>query len=265
MSHWVSAKEYTSDRCKLDQEDEESEESSNSDTSSTTASEGDFSDVDSILSRTFDTSTDPALAKEDHGGNIIESGHIGVIMVTSDIYVEPLSPVEAISRVPGCYIGQYLPFGGAEASTTTEHCPLMIRPAVLSYKLVRAKLLNDREDLQLDVCFQDVVQVPSLKRLNDGSWEIMVEVSYAPDLPDLLRQVHQSFILHDDYEPLAPVEQDIQCFGRDRALTLSAVWFEERVKQSQKSERWIVATGYAHFYAQRQQEIADRIGITGVV
>jgi hypothetical protein len=33
--------------------------------------------------------------------------------------------------------------------------------------------------------------------------------------------VHGTFILYDDYEPLAPLEQDIECFGRDQAEALS--------------------------------------------
>lgn len=148
-----------------------------------------------------------------------------------------------------------MPFRCAEASTTTDATPL---------KLVRVKFLNKKADVPLDVWFPRDVHVPSLKRLNDGSWEILVEVGYTPTFQNLLREVQQIFVIHDEYDPLAPLAQDIQYFGLENAQTLSARWFLERVEKALKNAPWIVASTYAHVWMQRRKEIARHIGITGV-
>jgi hypothetical protein len=291
MSTWSSANECTSDQSSPDQEDEESSNidrssifsealSNNSDSSiGTAAAEEGFSDVGSILNRTFDTpndtpidtsidtsigtsidtSIDTAFTADDQGEKVTENDQI---TVTTKIHVDVFWSADAIS---GWCIGGYLPFRCVEASDMTDFNPLMYSSTISSYTLVRVKLLNDRAGLQLDVYFRNIAFVPSLKQLNDGSWEILVQIAYIPALPKLLRYVHGSFILHKEYEPLAPLGQDIECFGRDRAEALSAFWFRGRVEQRRQSARSIVAAWYTHCYMQKEQEITRRIGIGGKV
>lgn len=274
ISKWSSANECTSDQFSPDKEDEES---SNSDRSSifsealsngsdssigTAAAEEGFSDVDSMLSRTFDPSIDTTFTAGNQGEKVTENDQIEIIMVTTKIHVNSFWSADAIS---GWCIGGYIPFRCVEAFDMTDFNPLMDNSTISSYALVRVKLLNDRTGLQLDVYFRNIVYVPSLKQLNDGSWEILVQIAYIPALPKLLRYMHGSFFLQKEYEPLAPLGQDIECFGRDRAEALSAFWFQERVEQRRQSAPSIVAAWYTHFYMQKQQEITRRICISGVV
>ncbi|KAK7894611.1 hypothetical protein LTR67_006373 [Exophiala xenobiotica] len=114
------------------------------------------------------------------------------------------------------------------------------------YTLVRVAL-EDRRTVDLDEIAQDldemvgdILQVPSITPLNDGSWEILVRNAY---LPTLRSKLPNRFTLDPQYCPFEPLREDVECWGLEKARELYALWFSERaIRVIEKS--WAIAQMY---------------------
>ena len=71
----------------------------------------------------------------------------------------------------------------------------------------------------------------SIELLNDGSWEILVQIADIPLLRAILSSICPNSILDEQYRPFNPSQQDVDYFGRKRAEEICALWFQERVNQ----------------------------------
>lgn len=84
---------------------------------------------------------------------------------------------------------------------------------------------------ELDAVLGTMFRIPSIERLNDGSWEILIRVTYVPLLRQILIHLYRSFTLDEKYQPIDPRPQDVAYFGRRRAEALHAIWFRNRAQR----------------------------------
>ncbi len=97
--------------------------------------------------------------------------------------------------------------------------------------------------MNLNATVGNIIQMPSIVSLNDGSWEILVRKGYLPTLQRKLHKIHIRFTLDSEYHPLNPLHQDVEYWGLKNARKLYAIWFIERaVKIIQKS--WAISQMY---------------------
>ncbi len=95
----------------------------------------------------------------------------------------------------------------------------------------------------LDEMVGNILQVPSITPLNDGSWEILVRNAYLPILRSKLHESPKRFTLDPQYCPFEPLREDVECWGLENARELYALWFSERaIRVIQKS--WAIAQMY---------------------
>lgn len=74
----------------------------------------------------------------------------------------------------------------------------------------------------------NILQVPSIAPLNDGSWEIIVQNAYLLTLQNRLHEMHIHFTLDSEFNPLTPLHQDVEDWGLENAQELCVLWFLER-------------------------------------
>lgn len=120
---------------------------------------------------------------------------------------------------------------------------MVCSPAVDEYTLVRLELSGDRIGQDLDAHLGPISDVPCFQLLNDGSWEILVQIAVIPGLRERLDRMCQTFMLDVEYQPLDPRPQDVEYFGRWRAEALYATWFRRRAKEVEK-KGWPAARAY---------------------
>ncbi|KAK5290553.1 hypothetical protein LTR99_011074 [Exophiala xenobiotica] len=137
-----------------------------------------------------------------------------------------------------------------EVPSSDEHSwpsPTMFQRAAeelinASHTLIRV-FIEDHRTLDLNAAVGDIIQVPSITSLNDGSWEILVRKVYLPTLQRKLHKIHIRFTLDSEYHPLKPLHQDVEYWGLENARKLYALWFMGRaIKIIQKS--WTIAQMY---------------------
>ncbi|KIW58704.1 hypothetical protein PV05_03203 [Exophiala xenobiotica] len=133
------------------------------------------------------------------------------------------------------------------------------------FSIVRVQLLNDRVGLELDQLLLHHVFIPSLIRLNDGSWEVMVRTKNMDHVHHLIKSVHTSFMIQEEYNPIDPLARDLELFGRSRAEALAVVWFQERVSVAQNSPHQIPQDYYTYLYMEKREEMLRRLSMGSVV
>ncbi|KAG9773458.1 hypothetical protein KCU88_g5753, partial [Aureobasidium melanogenum] len=110
------------------------------------------------------------------------------------------------------------------------------------YTLVRVAL-EGHGTVDLDETVGNILQVPSITPLNDGSWEILVRFAYLPTLQKRLHETHVRFTLDSEYNPLTPLHEDVEYWGLQNARELYALWFTERaIRITRKA--WAIAQMY---------------------
>ncbi|KAK5289772.1 hypothetical protein LTR99_011217 [Exophiala xenobiotica] len=223
ISNWKRPRECTVDRPGPSQEDQEL---SDSDVSSFKASSI-FSD---LSSNDDDSSIDP-VASEDE----ISTAN-GRIAFHVNIETQVFEPDRRIPR--------------DEVPSSDEHSwppPTMFQRAAeelidASYTLIRV-FIEDHRTLDLNAAIGNIILMPSITSLNDGSWEILVRKVYLPTLQRRLHKIHIRFTLDSEYQPLKPLHQDVEYWGLENARRLYALWFMGRaIKIIQES--WAIAQMY---------------------
>lgn len=105
--------------------------------------------------------------------------------------------------------------------------------------------------------------MPSIERLNDGSFEILVRKAYLLTLQLKLQEMDLG-LLDTTYDPSEPREEDVDSWGLDRARDLHAIWTMGRVKRVIKKS-WCVARVYyyRHFFKHQTRRSRILLGETG--
>ena len=123
------------------------------------------------------------------------------------------------------------------------------------FSIVRVQLLNDRVGLELDQLILHHVFIPSIIRLNDGSWELMIRTKNMDHVHHLMKNVHTSFMIQEEYNPIDPLARDLELFGRSRAEALAVIWFQERVRATQERPHEIPKDYYSYLYMEKREEM----------
>ncbi|KIV92564.1 hypothetical protein PV10_03850 [Exophiala mesophila] len=115
---------------------------------------------------------------------------------------------------------------GGEVPSGDEHSwqpPPMIQR--VAEELVDASYILVRLSIDLDdAILRTILQVPSITPLNDGSREILVQNAYLPTLQTRLHEMHIQFTLDLEYNPLTPLQEDVEYWGLENARELYALW-----------------------------------------
>jgi hypothetical protein len=124
--------------------------------------------------------------------------------------------------------------------------------------------LNDRVGLELDKLILHYVFIPSVIRLNDGSWELLIRARFMDHVHLLLRSAHSSWIIQEEYDPINPLARDLETFGQSRAEALAAIWFQERVRATQVGPHQIPHDFYTYLYMEKRSEVLRRLAAGSV-
>ncbi len=199
-----------------------------------------------------------------HGGSTTENNQVAayrritenhldsdIVQWASDGGLLPAPPIHDSWSVESSQLG--------DVYLLTCHC------RVGEFSIVRVQLLNDRVGLELDQLLLHHVFIPSLIRLNDGSWEVMVRTKNMDHVHHLMKSVHTSFMIQEEYNPIDPLARDLELFGRSRAEALAVVWFQERVSVAQNSPHQIPQDYYTYLYMEKREEMLRRLSRGSVV
>lgn len=119
--------------------------------------------------------------------------------------------------------------------------------------------------VDLDAMVGNILQVPSIAPLNDGSWEILVQNAYLPTLQNRLHEIHIHFTLDSEYNPLTPLHKDVKYWGLENAQELYALWFVERAIRIIQ-EAWAIAQMYyRHLLKHHNHEIQTLLSGMGTI
>ncbi|KAK5445308.1 hypothetical protein LTS15_010089 [Exophiala xenobiotica] len=130
--------------------------------------------------------------------------------------------------------------------------------------VVRVLLLNDRAGLELDKLILHHVFIPSVIRLNDGSWELLIRARFMDHVHLIMRSAHSSWMIQEEYDPINPLARDLEVFGQSRAEALAAIWFQERVRATQVGPYQIPHDFYTYLYLEKRSEVLRRLAAGSV-
>ncbi|KAK5203017.1 hypothetical protein LTR41_011241 [Exophiala xenobiotica] len=199
-SYWTRANKYTVDQSGPSNEDEELCDS----------------DGSSVEAPSFD-----------------DDNSVGTVIPEDEDYavIRVAVHVEVVTRV----FERHGVIPGSETPSSDGHLwpppPIFQRTAGelidADYTLVRVAL-QGHGTVDLDEMVGNILQVPSITSLNDGSWEILVRKAYLPALQGKLRDSPIRLTLDSEYCPLEPLREDVECLGLENARELYAFWLLER-------------------------------------
>ncbi|ETI26831.1 hypothetical protein G647_10277 [Cladophialophora carrionii CBS 160.54] len=113
-----------------------------------------------------------------------------------------------------------------------------------AYMLVKLSL-SDHVPSRLGVLDHvERAEVPEVRQLNDGSWEVLVLKTYVPVLCRRLYEARRRFHLDLAYDGFEPRKEDVECWGLEKAKHLCAMWFETRAMEVIRGACYIASVYY---------------------
>lgn len=163
--------------------------------------------------------------KQSQGENPLEI-KVSTTISTTEEYISPSGIVAAVSSRDECHLSLPSDFIAAH------------------YTIARVSKIGDGNVLEkLDGKTGRVNEVPSIKQLGDGSWEMVVLKSFCRTLQETLNNIFPGSEVDMNHDPLKPTANDVEVWGPDRAKKLYELWFVQRAKTIVK-EGWPVAAAY---------------------
>ena len=118
------------------------------------------------------------------------------------------------------------------------------------YRFVRLSNAGDGSILEiLDTKIGTINEVPSIEKLNDGSWEMVVLQSYCPTLQAILGKIFPGSDVDLHYDPTEPTVSEAENFGYKVAKTICRYLFINRAERMVKEGWPMAADCYEHLAA----------------
>lgn len=101
----------------------------------------------------------------------------------------------------------------------------------------------------LDTKIGTVNEVPSIEKLNDGSWEMVVLQPYGPTLQVILSKMFPGSDIDLNYDPTEPTVNEVKNLGYKMAKTICKDLFVRRAERMVKEAWPMAADCYEHLAA----------------
>ncbi len=115
------------------------------------------------------------------------------------------------------------------------------------YTLVRLSEVEDGKVWEIfDTEIGTTHEVPSIEKLDDGSWEMVVLQSHCSALQDRLGKIFPGSNVDLNYDPGEPAASDLEFWNYDTAKKLREHWFSQRANRMINTAWPAAAAYYAH-------------------